>query len=397
MIAGNPDRVVSGRGGDTMGKRVPELIESEEPPVWDHRDPIARSGGDPRTHGVTRKIRSEPRRVLIIQTAFLGDVILITPLIRATHELFPEASIDVLVIPETVPVLANNPDIRRILTFDKRGNKALAFMKTLREIRRNRYDLAISPHSSLTTAYLMWLGGIRERLGFDRWKASGYLTMKVPHLKHIHKARKNLHLLSVFTDREFGMQTEVFPDQAMVDRAAKIKGNLPRPGRPAIVVFPGSIWLTKRWPEDHFVTLMRALEDAGFNLILGGSPSERDLCDRIVRASGAAAVNIAGETGPLEAAAVIRLCDLVICNDSAPLHLANAVGTDVFAIGGPTDMKRMGYFPFRENDVIFEVDLACRPCGSHGGRRCPEGHHRCMKDLKPEVILAKVLERFPPS
>lgn len=240
----------------------------------------------------------------------------------------------------------------------------------------------------------MRLGGIPERLGFDRWKASGHLTLKVPHLKDVHKAGKNLHLLSVFTDREFDMQTEVFPDQAMVGRATKIKEGLPRPGRPVIAVFPGSIWLTKRWPEDHFVTLIRGLDGAGFNLILGGSPSERGLCDRIVRVSGSAAVNIAGETGPLESAAVIRQCDLVVCNDSAPLHLANAVRTDVFAIGGPTDMRRMGYFPFREHDVIFEVDLECRPCGSHGGRRCPAGHHRCMKDLKPEVILAKVLERF---
>ncbi len=340
---------------------------------------------------------SEMRRILIIQTAFLGDVILITPLIRATHELFPEALIDVLVIPGTAPVLAGNPHIRRVLTFDKRGNKGLAFINTLGAIRRNRYDLAISPHSSLTTAYLMRLGGIRERLGFDRWRASRHLTLKAAHLEGVHKARKNLHLLSVFTDREFDMQTEVFPDPAMVAKAARIKASLPRPGRPVIALFPGSIWPTKRWPEEHFVTLARGLDGAGFNLIFGGSPSERSLCDRIIQASGAATVNIAGETGPLEAAAVVGQCDLVICNDSAPLHLANAVRTDVLAIGGPTDMRRMGYFPFRERDAVFAIDLECRPCGSHGGKRCPEGHHRCMKDLKPGLILAEVLQRFPPS
>jgi heptosyltransferase-2 len=372
-------------------------IEDGEPPVRGHRGPAGRASGKDRTRGVTQAISSGIRRVLIIQTAFLGDVILITPLIRATSEVFPKALIDVLTIPETAPVLADNPHVRDTLTFDKRGNKMLAFIRTLREIRRNRYDLAISPHSSLTSAYLMRLGGIRERLGFERWRASGHLTLKVPHLKGVHKARKNLHLLSVFTDHEFNMQTEVFPDQTMVARAAKIKSGLPRPDKPVIAVFPGSIWLTKRWPEDHFVTLVRQLDAAGFNLILGGSPSERDLCELVIQASGVSAFDMAGETGPLEAAAVIEQCDLVICNDSAPLHLANAVRTDVFAIGGPTDMRQMGYFPFREQDVIFEADLKCRPCGSHGGRRCPEGHHRCMRDLKPEVILAKVLERFPPS
>jgi heptosyltransferase-2 len=211
----------------------------------------------------------------------------------------------------------------------------------------------------------------------------------------VHKARRNLHLLSVFTDAEFDMQTEVFPDDAMIARATEVKARLPRPGRPVIAFFPGSIWFTKRWPEDHFAELLRGLDSFGFNLILGGSPSERALCESIIGASGASACNMAGETGPLESAAVIAQCDLVICNDSAPLHLANAVMTDVFAIGGPTDMRHMGYFPFREHDFIFEVDLECRPCGSHGGRRCPKGHHRCMRDLKPEVILTKVLERFP--
>ena len=343
---------------------------------------------------MTTELDSAVTRILIIQTAFLGDVILITPLIRATREVFPHATIDVLVIPETAPVLANNPHVRRVITFDKRGNKVFAFMRTLMEIRRNRYDLGISPHSSLTSAYLMRLGGIPERLGFDRWRAARHLTLKVAHLKGVHKARKNLHLLSVFSDREFNMQTEVFPDEAMLERAAKIKAGLPRPGRPVVAVFPGSIWFTKRWPEDHFVTLIHGMDEAGLNLILGGSGAEKQLCDRIIRASGAEALNIAGETDPLEAAAVIGQCDLVICNDSAPLHLANAVGTDVFAIGGPTDMREMGYFPFREQDRIFETDLECRPCGSHGGRRCPEDHHRCMRDLKPEVILAAVLERF---
>jgi heptosyltransferase-2 len=242
----------------------------------------------------------------------------------------------------------------------------------------------------------MRLAGIPERLGFDRWRAARYLTLKVPHLKGVHKARKNLHLLSVFTDREFDMHTEVFPDRRMVDRARELIECLPLRGRPVIAVFPGSIWFTKRWPEEHFVTLLRVLEGAGFNLILGGSPAERVLCQRIIDESGAGAANVAGVTGPLEAAAVIGQCDLVICNDSAPLHLANAVRTDVFAIGGPTDMREMGYYPFRENDVIFELDLECRPCGSHGARKCPLGHHRCMRDLKPETIIEQVVARFPP-
>jgi heptosyltransferase-2 len=332
------------------------------------------------------------RRLLIIQTAFLGDVILITPLIRAAHEVFPEAGVDVLVIPETADVLRGNPHLAKVLTFDKRGAKAAAFLKTLREVRRNRYDLAISPHSSFTTALLMKLGGIPARLGFDRWAASRLLTLKVPHLEGVHKVRKNLHLLSVFTGKEFDTRTEVFPDAETEAKVRAMLESLPRPGRPVVVVFPGSIWPTKRWPEEHFTRLVRGMDEAGFNIVLGGAPSEKPLCRRIIEASGAEALDITGRADPLESGAVIARSDLVICNDSAPVHLASAVGTTVFALAGPTDMRKMGYFPTGPADRIFEIELECRPCGPHGARRCPRGHHRCMRDLKPEGILSAVLE-----
>ena len=131
------------------------------------------------------------KRILIIQTAFLGDVILTTPLIRETKNLFASAQIDVLVLPQTKSILENNPQINNFILLDKRNNKLGAFLKTVLKIRKNKYDLAISPHSSLTTAYLMLLGGIgARRVGFDRWHAARYLTKKVPHLQNIHKIKK---------------------------------------------------------------------------------------------------------------------------------------------------------------------------------------------------------------
>ena len=136
------------------------------------------------------------KNILIVQTAFLGDVILITPLIRALKEIFPEADIDTLVIPETYGVLKNNPYLRTIITFDKRSNKLKAFIKTLKLLKQIKYDLAITPHSSITTAFLLRLAGIPERLGFDRWNAARILTLKVVHFDNLgwHKIQKELHL-----------------------------------------------------------------------------------------------------------------------------------------------------------------------------------------------------------
>jgi heptosyltransferase-2 len=129
-------------------------------------------------------------------------------------------------------------------------------------------------------------------------------------------------------------------------------------------------------------------------MIFDGGPDDHELCRRIIEKSGARALNICRQTGPLESAAVIAHCDLVLSGDSAPVHLANAAGTTVFAINGPTDTTETGYFPFREGDRIFELDMDCRPCGPHGATRCPLGHHRCMKDLRAGTILNEVLKHL---
>ncbi len=334
-----------------------------------------------------------PNKILIIQTAFIGDVILITPLIRAVGQLFPSALIDVLVIPQSSAVLENNPHVRHILLFDKRKNKLTAFFKTLRQIRKNKYDLAISPHSSLTSAYLMLLGGIKARLGFDRWHASKYLTMKVPHKKGIHKIRKNLHLLSVFGENQYDMQTELFPASDTIKKYAALPEQMPYSGRPVIAIAPGSIWNTKRWPVTYYSELTKTLERERFNLIFIGSPDEEVLCRRIINDAQSRAINFAGKSTIPESAAIINQCDLLICNDSGAMHIANAMQTDVFVFFGPT-VKFIGYYPFREKDRVFELDLNCRPCGKHGGDACPLGHFKCMLNIKPQTVMKAIREKF---
>ncbi len=338
-------------------------------------------------------IQIQPKNILIIQTAYLGDVILITPLIRATKEWFPYAAIDVLVIPQSSQALANNPYIRNVLLFDKRKHKFKAFVNTIRQIRKGRYDLAISPHSSLTTALIMVLGSIKHRLGFDRWLAARLLTMKVPHLKNTHKINKNLHLLSVFTDRAFGRQTEIYPSESSLKKYGRLSSGLPFDDGPLLAIAPGSIWFTKKWPYEYYKKLANMLYREQFNLIFIGSPEEKALCEQIIEESGIEALNFAGKTTILESAAVIKQCRLLICNDSGAMHIANAVGTDVFAVFGPT-VRSIGYFPYRANDKVFEVDLECRPCSKHGGDECPLKHHRCMFDVKPEWIYREVQKRF---
>ncbi len=329
------------------------------------------------------------KRILIIQTAFIGDVILITPLIRATKELYPQARIDALVVPGAAKLLKNNPYLNEVLTYSKRDKALLSMRYMISTLKAREYDLAISPHSSGRTHLLMYLARIPQRIGFDRGTMPFLLTAKTPHPKGIHKAKKNLALLKLLTEQEFDQQTELFPsaeDKSKVDELL-----LPLQSQKLIAMAPGSVWATKCWPVEHYAELAKALSDkGGYGIILIGGKEDKPKCD-IIRQSCPKALNLAGETNLLESAAAIANCQLMICNDSGALHIANAMQTRVIAFFGPT-VQSIGYFPFGPQDKVFETDLDCRPCSSHGPQKCPLKHHNCMKLLKPEAVLNYILE-----
>ena len=330
------------------------------------------------------------KRILVIQTAFIGDVILITPLIKYIKNIFPDYEVDILVIPQTRTILENNPYINKILIFDKRKSKIINFLKIISLLKKRNYEISFLPHSSLTTILLTFFSGIKMRIGFNRWLASKFLTHKVPFKKGLLRIEKNLQLLTPFCNEKLEIQTELYPDAESKNKAGRFLGSI-KEGKGIIALAPGSIWQTKCWLESYYKILAEKLVKKDFSIIMIGSPEERELCQRILPPKDA--INLAGKTSILESAAILEKCDLLVCNDSGALHLANAMKTDVFAIFGPT-VKSIGYYPFRDNDFVFEVDLECRPCGSHGGKECPQGHHNCMKLIKPKIILEKILSRF---
>lgn len=328
--------------------------------------------------------------ILFVHTAFLGDVILITPLIKAAKILFPDSMLDVLVIPQTYEVLQHNPHINEILIFDKRKNKILNFLKTLILLRKRHYDITLLPHSSMTTSFLTLFSHIKVRIGFRRWLSSSLLTHRIPFRKGVHRIEKNLDLLTPFSVEKFDIQTELFPDLNDIESSERLLSELD-PDKIKIALAPGSVWYTKRWLESYYKELAQKLVAAGFAIVLVGSPEEKELCERIKPERYA--INVAGKSTVLESAAILKNCDLLISNDCGALHIANAMKTDVFAIFGPTT-REIGYYPFRKNDHVFEVELPCRPCGSHGGQRCPKAHHLCMKNITPDSIYKKVLNHF---
>ncbi|MGC9361329.1 MAG: lipopolysaccharide heptosyltransferase II [Candidatus Syntrophosphaera sp.] len=331
-----------------------------------------------------------PKRIFLIQTAFLGDVILSTNLPRAIKRIYPEAELDLVLIPSTRAIFAHDLHVNRIWVFDKGRfpRKVISFFQLVKNLRRRRYGLAISLHVSLTSSLIMLLSGAKERLGYPRQR---HTTMSVDLPKGIPVVKRGLLLLKALSDEEFDHQTELFVPPGTQARVENfLAANSLKPEK-LVALAPGSVRATKRWLPQYYAQVLKDLEGKGYKTVLVGGKQDKQLCERIIRDAKTRTVNAAGKFDILGSAWLIRNCRLLISNDSAPLHLANAVRTPVLAIFGPT-VKRFGFFPFRGCDRVLQIDLDCRPCGKHGHRRCPRGHFKCMALISPEQVVNTALE-----
>jgi heptosyltransferase-2 len=162
-----------------------------------------------------------------------------------------------------------------------------------------------------------------------------------------------------------------------------------RTGIPTLCLAPGSAWATKRWPVSYFGELASAAVGRGFKVILIGGPDDIE-SGRIIAADHSDILNLIGNAKLLEAAYAIERSDLLIGNDSSPVHLATAVGTKSLVIFGPT-VPQFGFAPPALAGDVIERELWCRPCTSHGSAECPVHTHDCMRDISPLAVLEKAL------
>lgn len=328
------------------------------------------------------------KKILVIQTAYIGDVVISTALVRELKKIFPDSKIDLITTPISSILFTYCPYVNQVLEFDKKKNKFKNFLKLLKRIKKNKYDLAISIQTSFTSALLMLFGKIKKRIGFSVQK---FLTDSVPYYEKAknHRRKRILSLLKVFRkSQKFENHTELFFSKQEREKANQLLNSDNYNDSTKFIGFaPGSVRITKKWPESYFVSLVKFVKEKNIVPVFIGGKGERALCERIIKKSGnKKCLDLTGKLNLLESTAIIEKLDLVIVNDSAPLHISNAVNTTVFAFFGPT-VKDYGFFPFGENDKVFEKDLACRPCSLHGNKKCPLGHHNCLKLIKPESVV----------
>lgn len=347
----------------------------------------------PHHHREKHSERWHFNHILVIQTAFIGDVILTTPLLRRTKELFPDASIDVLVNPKTAELLSANPHIRDIIPYDKREKEKglLAFLKLSRRLHRSRYDAAFLPHRSTRSALLAALAGINLRIGFDTSPGSFLYTSTIRYEPDLHETERYLLLLSPFSHDSGDPTPDMFTDHSNDQKAYDLLHKHHLDDIPIIVgMAPGSVWPTKRWIPEGFATVAdKLIAEKGAGVILFGGPEDQELCTRIVSIMKNTPVVSAGDLSLRESASLIAKCHVFLSNDTGIMHLAAAMKVPVVAIFGAT-VPSFGFAPVGEGHTIIEKQLPCRPCGTHGGRQCVEDTFACMKDISPEEVYDAV-------
>jgi heptosyltransferase-2 len=319
---------------------------------------------------------------LVIQTAFLGDVVLTTPLLSALAQRY--GPVDVVTTNAAAPLLETHPAVATVFRYDKRGEDRgwQGFRRLAGQLRERRYLRAYLPHRSWRSAALAIAAGIRQRTGFAHSPAAITYTTRIPRAPSGHEVERLLALAGDGIQAVPAVSLGLTPDDyATADEWLRRRALSPG----FVALAPGSIWGTKRWP--WYAELAAGLEGL---VVVVGSKDDVELAQAVTAIAPGRIHSAAGALSLRAAAALIKRAAVLVTNDSAPLHLATAVGTPVVALFGPTTPS-FGFGPRGARDRVLELEgLSCRPCSSHGPQVCPLGHHHCLQQLPVEEVRKAV-------
>ncbi|XOV93773.1 MAG: glycosyltransferase family 9 protein [Bacteroidota bacterium] len=322
------------------------------------------------------------KKILIIQTAFIGDVILATSLIEKIHQYFPEGTLHFLLRKGNEGLLKGHPYIAQLLIWNKSSGKTANLLKLTREVRRSEYDLVINLQRFFSSGILAGFSGAKKIVGFKKNPLSFLFTDSIQHTigDGTHEVERNLKLIESFTDGEF-TQPKLYLNKDIKDKVREYQRE------PFITIAPTSVWFTKQYPAEKWVEFLDQTAFEGKVFLLGGA-GDFEACEKIKAAtSRKEVINLCGKLGLLESAALMEKAQMNYVNDSAPQHLASAVDAPTCTIFCST-VPAFGFGPLSELKVIIETkdSLSCRPCGLHGHKSCPEGHFKCALTIETSSL-----------
>ncbi len=318
-----------------------------------------------------------PQKILIIQTAFIGDTILATSVAEELHNTFPKSDIYILVKKGHQDIFENHPFLK-VWTHDK-TNKFKSLLYLIKKIRKEKFDVIVNLHRYFSSHLLTVLSNAPFKFAYSSFLKKFY-THTVTHQfqRGVHEIHRYHAIIQPLTNSEKAYLPKIYPSQNLLENFSSDKEY--------VCFFPGSVWATKQLPPDKWIELTKKIPD-NFNIFLSGSKEDFNLCEYIkIKSQHPNVFNIAGIFSLLEVARITQQARRVFVNDSAPLHLVSALNIPVTSFFCST-VTDFGFYPLSDNSQVIEVEnLDCRPCGIHGHKQCPKGHFRCGLEISLEKI-----------
>jgi heptosyltransferase-2 len=325
--------------------------------------------------------------ILLIRFSSLGDVVLLSAAIDAIGTALPEFDLHLATKERYSELYSNSSFVKKIHTLP--NNAGFTDLLRLRKaLSSENYRIIIDAHNV-----------IRSNVLLHTLSAPTKIQLKKDQMKKLSLIRGGRDLYSEtiqMKDRflgiveELGVQVDRLPTRLDPGDEARASVNAffessSLADKPVIALAPGARWETKRWPERNYRDLAMELISRGYGVLLVGDNSEKEMCGRICDGTGAA--DVSGGISLLETAAALKRSAVLVTNDSAPLHIAEAVSTPVVAIFGPT-VRQFGYFPLLDRSVALEVELDCRPCSRNGAAPCRLDRRLCLEQIEPARVLS---------
>ena len=324
-----------------------------------------------------------PKNILVIQTAFIGDVILATALLEKIHQHLPEAKIDMLVRKGNEALLKNHPYLNELIIWDKQGSKYGSLYTILKQIRSSNYDAVVNTQRFGATGMLTAFSGAKIKSGFAKNPFSIGFTHSAPHEigDGTHEVERNQKLIEPFTDA-ISAKPKLYPNEfdfSFVKQFTHL---------PFITVSPTSVWFTKQFPVQKWIDFIDSLPK-NLNVFLLGGPDDKSKNDELIaKCKTNVPENLAGKLSFLQSAALMSNAKMNYVNDSGPLHLCSAMNAPVTAVFCST-IPDFGFTPLSDIQTVVETaeKLDCRPCGLHGKTACPKGHFDCALTITTKQLL----------
>lgn len=330
-------------------------------------------------------------KILVIQTAFIGDAILTLPMIQELKKKKPGSKIDVLAIPASAEIFDNSPSVNKVIIYDKRGlDKSLSgLIRLIKKIRTEKYDEIYSPHRSFRSAIIVLFSDVRLTHGFSNSSFPFVYKNVIEYSRSDHEVKRNLALAGFKTSNN---DWKILPEITIPDRSAeRINALLNCRGvqdneKFYAAVAPGSVWETKKYPKQYYQELIKYLIDRDFTVLLIGGPADKKYCNELAKNFEKSVINTAGDFSIIESIEIIRHCKLLISNDSAPTHFGMCANVPVLTIYCST-IPEFGFYPYEAKSKFISFnDLECKPCGIHGYKACPLNHFACAHKINFEEI-----------